>query len=144
MAATPADILALAVENALKDPLTPHVDDLKIAGLLDFICRNIQNRAGVRLLMACVLVKLHRPDLDVRKPYTEVATPDSFSGRFYDEQYLGPFINQYHLPCNPTTAFLTPALRNRNIVLTADVNLVGRPPQNNEKRKSWLRHANFF
>jgi len=32
-------------------------------------------------------------------------------------------------PCNPTTAFLTPAFRNRNITLTPEINLVGRPPK---------------
>ncbi|MBD2535904.1 hypothetical protein H6G97_43860 [Nostoc flagelliforme FACHB-838] len=33
------------------------------------------------------------------------------------------------MPCNPTTAFLTPALRNRNVTLTPVINLVGRPPK---------------
>jgi hypothetical protein len=41
---------------------------------------------------------------------------------------LTPFIVEHQLPCNLTTAFLTPALRNRNMPLTPDVNLVGRPP----------------
>lgn len=53
---------------------------------------------------------------------------DCYSGRTYDEAYITSFINKHQLPCNPTTAFLTPALRNRNIVLTPDLNLVGRPP----------------
>ncbi len=43
--------------------------------------------------------------------------------------YVAPFLSKYHLPANPTTAFLTPALRNRNITLTPDINLVGRPPK---------------
>jgi hypothetical protein len=94
-----------------------------------FISRNGQNRAGVRLLMSCLLAKLHHPQVDVRKPYTEIGTPDSFSGRTYDEQYLTAFILQHGLPCNTTTAYLTPALRNRNTTLTPDLNLVGRPPE---------------
>ena len=79
--------------------------------------------------MACLLAKLHRPEIDVRKPYTEIGSADAFSGRTYDEQYIASFVNEHNLPCNSTTAFLTPALRNRNIVLTSDVNLVGRPPE---------------
>ena len=95
---------------------------------MEYVCRNIQNRAGVRLLLACLLAKIHNPAVDVRKPYTEIGAPDSFSGRTYDEAYITPFITSHELPCNPTTAFLTPALRNRNTTLTADLNLVGRPP----------------
>lgn len=79
--------------------------------------------------MACLLAKMHKPEIDIRKPYTAIGDNDSFSGRTYDEQYITPFITQYNLPCNNTTAFLTPALRNRNITLTKGINLVGRPPQ---------------
>ena len=79
--------------------------------------------------MACLLAKLHRPDADVRKPYTEIGGADTFAGRTYDEQYIAPFVLEHELPCNATTAFLTPALRNRNVTLTPDLNLVGRPPE---------------
>ena len=79
--------------------------------------------------MACFLAKIHKPEIDVRKPYTEIGNLDTFSGRTYDEKYITPFINKHNLPCNNTTAFLTPALRNRNVTLTIDLNLVGRPPQ---------------
>lgn len=79
--------------------------------------------------MACLLAKLHRPEVDLRKPYTEIGEPDAFSGRTYDERYITAFINEHNLPCNSTTAFLTPALRNRNVMLTRDLNLVGKPPQ---------------
>ena len=40
---------------------------------------------------------------------------------------LTPFINQHRLPCNPTTAFLTPTLRNIDHALTTDRELIGRP-----------------
>lgn len=130
MAAAPPDILAVAAEKAaIAKPDISFVSDAVIREQIDYICRNIQNRAGVRLLLACVLAKVHRPELDIRKPYTEIGDDDAFSGRVYDERYLGPFINQHQLPCNPTTAFLTPALRNRDFVLTPDVNLVGHPPK---------------
>lgn len=79
--------------------------------------------------MACLLAKIHQPQVDVRKPYTKIEATDTFSGRYYDEQFITPFINSHHLPCNDTTAFLTPALRNRNVTLTTDVDLVGRPPR---------------
>lgn len=94
---------------------------------VDYVCRCLSNRAGVRLLMACLLAKLHNPKVDPRKPYTEIGGDDSFSGRTYDEQYLTPFINKYRLPCNPTTAFLTPTLRNIDRPLTTDRELIGRP-----------------
>jgi DNA adenine methylase len=79
--------------------------------------------------MACLLAKIHNPAIDVRKPYTEIGGTDTFSGRTYDEGYITKFISDHDLPCNPTTAFLTPALRNRNSTLTTDLNLVGRPPR---------------
>lgn len=82
----------------------------------------------MRLLLAALLAKIHHPHVDIRKPYTEIGDRDVYSGRTYDERYVTAFIHTYQLPCNPTTAFLTPALRNRNTVLTPDVNLVGRSP----------------
>lgn len=85
------------------------------------------NRAGVRLLMACMLAKVHRPNVDPRKPYTKIGSRDCFSGRTYDEQFIGDFITRHSLPCNSTTAFLTPTLRNMDQTLTTKVVLVGRP-----------------
>lgn len=102
--------------------------DSEIVNRVETVCRNIQNRAGVRLLLACLLAKIHTPQVDIRKPYTEIGDSDAYSGRTYDEAYISAFINKYELPCNPTTAFLTPALRNRNTALTPQVDLVGRPP----------------
>ncbi len=125
---TPTSILDLAYQRASRDTATPLVDDAGIVANIEYVCRNLQNRAGVRLLMACLLAKVHHPTVDVRKPYTGIGGTDSFSGRTYDEGYITAFITKHELPCNPTTAFLTPALRNRNITLTTDINLVGRPP----------------
>jgi DNA adenine methylase len=85
------------------------------------------NRAGVRLLMACMLAKLDDPKVDPRKPYTKIGSKDCFSGRSYDEQFIGGFITKHNLPCNSTTAFLTPTLRNMDQTLTTKVVLVGRP-----------------
>ncbi|MDE0118846.1 MAG: hypothetical protein OXM55_02420 [Bdellovibrionales bacterium] len=94
---------------------------------IDYVARCSTNRAAIRLLMSCLLAKIHKPKVDIRKPYTEIKGRDIFSGRTYDEQYLSNLINKYELPCNSTTAFLTPALRNINRTLTLKVELVGRP-----------------
>lgn len=126
--ATPASILDLAYQTANENLETPLVS-ADVSAQVEYVSRNIKNRAGVRLLMSCLLAKVHNPTVDVRKPYTEIGTPDAFSGRRYDESYITAFINRCNLPCNPTTAFLTPALRNRNTTLTTDLNLVGNPPQ---------------
>lgn len=85
------------------------------------------NGAVVRLILACTLAKAHQPNIDIRKPYTKIGDADVYSGRAYDEGYIMGFIQVHDLPCNPTTAFLTPALRNRNATLLPDTNLVGRP-----------------
>ncbi len=125
----PTEILNAAFRRATANLEQPLVADQQIREWAVYVSRNLKNRAGVRLLMACLLAKLHRPDVDIRKPYTEIGDADAFSGRTYDERYITAFINEHNLPCNSTTAFLTPALRNRNTTLTKDLNLVGKPPQ---------------
>jgi hypothetical protein len=76
--------------------------------------------------MACLLAKLDRPDVDPRKPYTDIER-GLLSGRSYDEQHITRFVQSHRLPCNPTTAFLTPVLRNIGRPLTTDVVLLGKP-----------------
>lgn len=125
----PSDILVLAFQKASAHLSEPIINHPEIVSRVEYVCQNIQNRAAVRLLLACLLAKIHNPSVDIRKPYTQIGGSDCYSGRTYDEAYITAFINEHNLPCNPTTAFLTPALRNRNIILTPDVNLVGRPPR---------------
>lgn len=103
------------------------IADPTIRERVEYVCRCTSNRAGVRLLMACLLGVIDKPNVDPRKPYTEIGGDDSFSGRTYDEQYLPAFIKDHRLPVNATTAFLTPTLRNINYPLTTDRELVGRP-----------------
>ena len=79
--------------------------------------------------MACLLAKIDKPFVDIRKPYTQIGGSDSFSGRTYDEQYITNFVIEYGLPCNSTTAFLTPAFRNHTQPLVKGLNLGGRPAQ---------------
>lgn len=122
----PEQILANIYNRASVETVTV-IDSLLIRNRVDYVCRCMSNRAGVRLLMSCLLGKLDRPSVDPRKPYTEIGGVDSFSGRTYDERYLTKFITTHRLPVNPTTAFLTPTLRNIDHALTPDRELVGRP-----------------
>jgi hypothetical protein len=126
---TPRERLDALLARAAKLGKKPAVTDKAIFERIDYVCRYLGNRAGVRLLMSCMLAKLDRPEVDPRKPYTEIGGEDSFSGRTYDERHLTSFISANRLPCNSTTAFLTPALRNQDSMLTTKTILVGRPPQ---------------
>lgn len=94
---------------------------------VEAICRCNSNKAPIRFLMSCLLAKIHNPKVDIRKPYTEIKGNDAFSGRLYDERFVELLIHKYKLPCNPTTAYLTPAFRNLDRLLTTDLVLVGRP-----------------
>ncbi len=138
---SPPGILSIAFQRASEGLDKSLIEDIDMANDIEFVCRNVQNRAGTRLLMASLLAKIHRPEVDIRKPYTEIGDDDTYSGRTYDESYVSTFINQHDLPCNSTTAFLTPAFRNRNIVLTPDVNLVGRPPKLYQTVLQLLNHV---
>lgn len=123
---TPDEILDLAYERAFTHLATSLVKS-DIFERVYLVTRSLQNRACVRLLLASLLAKIDRPEIDIRKPYTAIGSVDAYSGRSYDEAYITRFVNKYRLPCNSTTAFLTPAFRNRNIILTPDIHLEGRP-----------------
>lgn len=124
---TPEQILQAVHSRAAATLTKTVISNVALRERIDYVCRCMSNRAGVRLLMSCLLGKLHNPTVDPRKPYTEIGGNDSFSGRTYDERFLTKFINEHRLPVNPTTAFLTPTLRNINQPLTTDRELVGRP-----------------
>lgn len=124
---TPEQILQGTYERAAASHKKSVISDTAIRERVDYVCRCMSNRAGVRLLMSCLLAKLDNPRVDPRNPYTEIGGNDSFSGRTYDERYLTKFINEHRLPVNPTTAFLTPTLRNIDHALTTDRELIGRP-----------------
>jgi hypothetical protein len=124
---SPEQILQSIAIRAAEDSSMSVISNTIIRDRVDYVCRCTANRAGVRLLMSCMLAKLDKPNIDPRKPYTEIGGLDSFSGRTYDERYLTAFINQHRLPVNATTAFLTPTLRNIDHALTKDRELVGRP-----------------
>jgi SacI restriction endonuclease len=126
---TPTEILDAAFQRASINIIEPVINNSDIVDKIEYVCRFLGNRACVRLLLACSLAKTHKPEVDIRKPYTEIGDSDIYSGRRYDESYISSFISKHNLPCNPTTAFLTPALRNRNTTLTPEINLVGNYPK---------------
>jgi DNA adenine methylase len=105
------------------------VADDEVRQKIEFICRCISNKAPIRFLMACLLGKLDNLKVDIRKPYTEINGKGTFSGRAFDEKVVEPFVIRHKLPTNSTTAFLTPAFRNIDHVLTKQIVLVGRPRQ---------------
>jgi len=123
----PEEILEFIYNKAVENLNSTVIVDEIIRERIDYVCRCMGNRAGVRLLMSCLLAKLDKPHIDPRNPYTEIGGADSFSGRAYDERYLTRFINTHRLPVNQTTAFLTPTFRNIAESLTTDKELVGRP-----------------
>ncbi len=123
----PDQILQEALAHITAAPEKPVTMDSDVRDRLVYVVECLSNRAGVRLLMSCLLAKLDKPSVDVRKPYTEIGSDDSFSGRTYDEQFLTGFISQNRLPCNATTAYLTPTLRNMDRPLTVDTMPIGRP-----------------
>lgn len=120
-------ILEDSYKKAKANLKSKFTSDPTILKKIEYVARCSTNRSAIRLLMSCLLAKIHRPQIDIRKPYTEIKGNDAFSGRAYDEKYLSDFINKYELPCNATTAFLTPALRNINKTLTLNIELVGKP-----------------
>ena len=113
----------------ISNPNKSHIKDAKIREKLEFVCRCLTNKAPIRFLMACLLGKLEDPNVDIRKPYTEISAKGTYSGRRYDEQFIEPFVLKHKLPTNSTTAFLTPAFRNIDRKLSTDLVLVGRPRQ---------------
>ncbi len=103
------------------------IKDNTIRLKVELICRCVRNKAPIRLLMSCLLAKFDKPNIDIRKPYTKIGGNDSYSGRSYDEKYIQSLIFKYDLPCNQTTAFLTPGFRNLNKVLSLDLDITGGP-----------------
>ena len=123
----PIKILDNIYQKALGNLSKSAVKSAFVREKVEFVCRCNSNRAPIRFLMSCLLAKTHNPQVDIRKPYTEIEGSDTFSGRFYDERFIELLIHKYKLPCNQTTAYLTPAFRNLDRILTTDLVLVGRP-----------------
>ena len=56
------------------------VSDSALFQKIDYVARCSTNRAAVRLLMSCLLAKIHKPEIDIRKPYTEIGGKGIFQG----------------------------------------------------------------
>ena len=67
----PADILDAAFQRATINLNHSLVADSRIRDNVEYVAGNVANKAGVRLLMACLLAKIHNPvsytHLDVYK-----------------------------------------------------------------------------
>ena len=126
-------LLEIAVQRAAAQLHQSLIVDPALQLKLEYVIGCPSNRAGARFLMAASLAKLGNPKLDIRKPFIEVYTGDAkkgaYSGRGYDEQFIIAIIQKHRLPCSPTTAFLTPGFRTKNVVLTKDQKLRGRPAE---------------
>lgn len=124
-----ADILIHAIADA-NSPATKRIKVPSEIGEMIYSIANCKsNRALARLVLACALAKAENSQLDAREPYTEIRSGRSFSGRSYDERYIGPLLLEHNLPLNHTTAFLTPTLRNINQPLSSSSSFEGRPRQ---------------
>jgi|CXWL01.1.fsa_nt_gi DNA adenine methylase len=130
---TCSKILETAYKEADKHLLKSFIKQSDARDRIAYIALCPSNRAGARFLLASTLAKINQPKIDIRKPfiqaYPDNAKADAYPGRNYDEQYLFDFITKHKLPCSPTTAFLTPAFRTKNIVLDLNQKLRGRPPE---------------
>ncbi|RLC16648.1 MAG: hypothetical protein DRI57_10935 [Deltaproteobacteria bacterium] len=124
----PNEIIEKLYTDTLSNIDSPFLEQ-EISKKVEFICRCITNRSPIRFLLSCLIAKIHKFEFDIRKPYTEIGGDDTYSGRFYDENYVESFVAKYKLPCNTTTAFLTPAFRNIDRLLTTDLVMVGKPRQ---------------
>lgn len=125
---TPLELLEEYYASADKRKAETFVSSEALRKKIDFIC-NCWNKAGIRFLMSCMLAKIDKPKIDIRKPYTEIDGDDAYSGRTYDEGYVQKLVYKYGLPCNQTTAYLTPGFRTHNRTLTPSLVIEGSPPQ---------------
>jgi hypothetical protein len=126
---TPIEILNAALARAVADLEKREVSKKANRERVERVARDTRNRACVRLVLACMLAKVHQPSVDPRCPYTEIEGAGTFSGRSCDEGFISAAIQAHRLPVNSTTAFLTPALRNIDYALTPDRAVIGRPPE---------------
>ena len=103
--------------------------EVRIEKTLDSICRNPRVKAPIRYLMSGLVAKIEKPHINLRKPTTALGGSDAYEGRGYDERIVEPYVLKYQLPCNSTTAFLTPSFRTINRPLAREMFDNSRPPE---------------
>ena len=128
-----SEILESAYTEATRHLSDSFINDSAVREQITYAALCPSNRAGARFLLAATLAKISQPKIDIRKPFIQ-AYPDNkksnaYPGRDFDERYIFDFVTKHKLPCSPTTAFLTPAFRTKNIVLDLNQKLRGRPPE---------------
>ena len=94
-----------------------YVTDKTVENKISSVCLCDTNKAPIRYLLSAMIAKTDNPSIDTRQPYSDLGNK-SFAGRTIDETLVQPFIHKYNLPCNDTTAFLTPAFRTIESALT--------------------------
>lgn len=108
------------LESAYLDVInnnTTSIDDTDIIEKVKSVCQCESNKAPIRYLLSAMLAKITNEAIDTRQPYPKLG-PKSFPGRSIDETIVQPFVHKYSLPCNDTTAFLTPAFRTIETAIT--------------------------
>jgi hypothetical protein len=120
-------ILERIYTEVSKDIFEVHIQG-EIAEKLERICRCERNKAPIRFVMSGLLSKIEDPAIDLHKPYSAMGE-HSYKGRVNDEDIIQPFIHKYALPCNQTTAYLTPAFRTIETPLTKQLFINCRPKE---------------
>ncbi len=92
---TPTEILDAALARAVADLDKREVVKTENRERVARVARDTRNRACVRLVLACMLAKVHKPTVDPRRPYTEIEGVGTFSGRSYDEGYISAAIQSH-------------------------------------------------
>lgn len=92
------------------------------------ICRN-DNKSPIRYLMSGMVAKIEKPSINLYKPISALGGDDAYEGRGYDERIVEPYVLKYQLPCNATTAFLTPSFRKIDRPLAREMFITSRPPE---------------
>lgn len=102
--------------------------EARIEKPIHYICRS-GNKAPIRYLMSGMVAKIDRPSINLYKPISSLGGDDAYEGRSYDEDIIEPYVLKHQLPCNVTTAFLTPSFRKIERPLAKEMFKTSRPPQ---------------
>lgn len=102
--------------------------EARIEKPIHYICRS-ENKAPIRYLMSGMVAKIDRPSINLYKPISSLGGDDAYEGRSYDEDIIEPYVLKHQLPCNVTTAFLTPSFRKIERPLAKEMFKTSRPPQ---------------
>ncbi len=118
--------------------------EARIGQTLNDICRNPKVKAPIRYLMSGLVAKIEKPHINLRKPTTALGGNDAYEGRGYDERIVEPYVLKYQLPCNATTAFLTPSFRTINRPLAREMFDNSRPPEPYHKMMDVIDYVELY